>query len=181
MIKKPGLLTDLKGHVIMPEDLVYDDARTLFYGGFDLRPAAIIRPADAVDVAQIISLVRESGVDLAIRSGGHSVAGFSTVEGGLVLDLKDMRELAVDLKNRTAWVQPGLTAGEYTAATAEHGLATGFGDTGSVGIGGLTVGGGVGYLVRKYGLTIDTLLAAEMVTADSQILHVDAENHPDLF
>jgi FAD/FMN-containing dehydrogenase len=98
-----------------------------------------------------------------------------------VIDLAAMRGLQIDPDRRTAWAQTGLTAGEYTAAADVHGLATGFGDTGSVGIGGLTLGGGVGYLVRKYGLTIDNLLAAEVVTADGQLLHVDAETHPDLF
>jgi FAD/FMN-containing dehydrogenase len=98
-----------------------------------------------------------------------------------VLDLSNMKDLQIDTKARTAWAETGLTAGEVTTAVAEHGLAVGFGDTGSVGIGGITLGGGVGYLVRKYGLTIDSLLAAEIVTADGQLLHVDANNHPDLF
>ncbi len=98
-----------------------------------------------------------------------------------MLDLSDMRALEIDAKRRTAWAQTGLTVGEYTKAAGAYGLATGFGDTGSVGIGGITLGGGVGYLVRKYGLTIDDLLAAEIVTADGQLLHVDADNHPDLF
>ncbi len=101
-------------------------------------------------------------------------------EGGIVLDLGDMRALDFDGR-RSAWAETGLTAGEYTTAAGAHGLATGFGDTGSVGIGGLTLGGGIGFLVRKYGLTIDDLLAAEVVTADGQLLHVDDENHPDLF
>jgi FAD/FMN-containing dehydrogenase len=102
-------------------------------------------------------------------------------EGGIVLDLANMRNLDVDVDGRTAWAQTGLTAGEYTAAVGAHGLATGFGDTGSVGIGGITLGGGVGFLSRKYGLTIDNLLAAEVVTADGEIVRVDADTHPDLF
>ncbi|MGB8982525.1 MAG: FAD-binding protein, partial [Anaerolineales bacterium] len=110
-----------------------------------------------------------------------SSAGHSVVEGGIVLDLSNMRALHIDSRTRTAWAQTGLTAGEYTSAAGAHGLATGFGDTGSVGIGGITLGGGVGYLVRKYGLTIDDLLAAEIVTADGQLLQVDAKDHPDLF
>jgi FAD/FMN-containing dehydrogenase len=99
----------------------------------------------------------------------------------VVLDLADMRALEIDVEGRSAWAETGLTAGEYTAAAAEHGLATGFGDTGTVGIGGITLGGGIGFLVRKYGLTIDDLLAAEVVTADGELLRVDAESHPDLF
>ena len=116
-----------------------------------------------------------------MRSGGHSVVGHSLADGGIVIDLKEMRALEIDPKSRTAWAETGLTTGEYTTATAAYGLATGFGDTGSVGIGGITLGGGVGYLVRKYGLTIDSLLAAEMVTADGQHRYVDASTDPDLF
>jgi FAD/FMN-containing dehydrogenase len=102
-------------------------------------------------------------------------------EGGIVIDLADMRALEIDIEARTAWAQTGLTAIEFTTAAAEHGLGIGFGDTGSVGIGGITLGGGVGYLVRKYGLTIDDLLAADIVTADGETRRVDAENEPDLF
>ena len=116
-----------------------------------------------------------------MRSGGHSDAGHSVSDGGIVLDLSDMRALQIDPEQRTAWVETGLTAGAVTTAVAAHGLAIGFGDTGSVGVGGITLGGGVGYLVRKYGLTIDSLLAAEIVTADGQLLRVDAETPPDLF
>src|SRR5690606_9183516 len=112
---------------------------------------------------------------------GHSGAGHSTTEGGVVLDLRRMKALQIDAATRTAWAETGLTAGELTTAAAAHGLAVGFGDTGSVGIGGITLGGGVGYLVRKYGLTIDSLLAAEVVTADGSIVETDAERDPDLF
>jgi FAD/FMN-containing dehydrogenase len=171
----------LKGQIIAPGDAGYDQARSVFYGGFDHRPALIIRPVDATEVSLVVSLARESGLPLAVRSGGHSNAGHSVSEGGITLDLRDMRALEIEPDNHTAWVETGLTAGEYTAAAAEYGLATGFGDTGSVGIGGITLGGGVGYLVRKHGLTIDHLLAAEVVTADGHILRVDAEKHPDLF
>jgi FAD/FMN-containing dehydrogenase len=171
----------LKGEVILPGDAAYDEARTLFYGGFDRRPALIARPVDAADVAQVVLLARETGLALAVRSGGHSTAGHSVPDGGIMLDLKNMKALEIDPESRTAWAETGLTTGEYTTAVAAHGLATGFGDTGSVGIGGITLGGGVGYFVRKYGLTIDDLLAAEVVTADGQLRHVDAETHPDLF
>jgi FAD/FMN-containing dehydrogenase len=175
------LSPDLVGRVIAPDDSEYDEARTVFYGGIDRRPAAIVRPADASQAARVVSAARESGLELAVRSGGHSLAGHSVCDGGIVLDLSDMRGLDIDPEGRTAWAQTGLTAGEYTKAAAGHGLATGFGDTASVGIGGLTLGGGVGYLSRAHGLTIDDLLAAEIVTADGQIVEVDAENDPDLF
>jgi FAD/FMN-containing dehydrogenase len=171
----------LNGRVIAPGDPEYDQARSVFYGGFDRRPSLIVRVADATDVSRVVALARESRLELAVRSGGHSVAGHGVSDGGIVLDLSDMRALEIDAERRTAWAQTGLTAGDYTTAAGGYGLATGFGDTASVGIGGITLGGGVGYLVRKHGLTIDNLLAAEIVTADGQLLHVDTETHPDLF
>ena len=171
----------VRGQLIRSDDDGFDEARTVFYGGFDRRPALIVRVKDATDISHVIALARESGLELAVRSGGHSVAGHSTTDGGIVLDLSEMKNLELDIEGRTAWAQTGLTAGEYTAAAGAHGLVTGFGDTGSVGIGGITLGGGVGYLVRKHGLTIDDLLAAEIVTADGELLRVDAESHPDLF
>ena len=157
----------------------YDEARTVFLGGIDRRPAVIARVANATDVSRVVSLARETGLELAVRSGGHSIHCVS--EGGIVLDLSDMKAMDIDVEGRTAWAETGLTAVEYSTAAAVHGLATGFGDTGSVGIGGITLGGGVGFLVRKYGLTIDDLLAAEIVTADGEILQVDADTEPDLF
>jgi FAD/FMN-containing dehydrogenase len=172
---------DLDGRVIVPDDAGYDEARAVFLGDIDRRPAAIVRVANAGDVVRVVSFARESGVELAVRSGGHSGAGHGTTDGGIVLDLAELRTLDIDVEGRTAWAGSGLTAADYTAAAGAHGLATGFGDTGSVGIGGITLGGGVGFLVRKHGLTIDDLLAADVVTADGQLLHVDAESQPDLF
>ena len=178
---EPQFRADLNGRVVAPDDPAYDQARAVFFRGFDRRPAAIVRATDAADVSRVVSLARDTGLELAVRSGGHSTAGYGTSDGGIVLDLSRMRALDIDVDGRTAWAETGLTAGAYTAATGAHGLATGFGDTGSVGIGGITLGGGVGYLVRKHGLTIDDLLAAELVTADGRLLNVDVESHPDLF
>jgi FAD/FMN-containing dehydrogenase len=175
------LLPDLNGDVITPDDPAYDAARAVFYRSKIRRPAVIVRPADEVDVSRVVSLARETGMELAVRSGGHSLAGHGGSEGGIVLDLARLRALEIDAAERTAWAQTGLTATEYTTAAGAHGLATGFGDTGSVGIGGLTLGGGVGFLVRKHGLTIDNLLAAELVTADGEQVFADAETNPDLF
>lgn len=169
------------GKVIAPDDPRYESARTIAYGGIDRRPAAIIRAADAGDVSRLVSLAREYGFELAVRSGGHSSAGHCTTKGGIVLDLSTMKDLQIDPAEKNAWAETGLTAGEFTSAVGAHGLAAGFGDTGSVGLGGITLGGGVGFLVRKYGLTIDSLLAAEVVTADGQLLYVDEKSHPDLF
>ncbi|HEV2875153.1 MAG TPA: FAD-binding oxidoreductase [Thermoleophilaceae bacterium] len=181
MLSSPQLADELKGRVIEPGDPDYDGARAVFPGAVDRKPSAIVRVADATDVARVIAHARASGLELAVRSGGHSTAGHSVTEGGIVLDLTDMRALEIDPESRTAWAETGLTAGVYTAAAGGHGLATGFGDTGSVGIGGITLGGGVGFLVRKHGLTIDDLLAAEVVSADGELLYADAETHPDLF
>ena len=177
----PELEADLNGRVIAPDDPAYDEARKVFSGAIDRRPAVIVRVADTSDVSRVVSLAQETGLELAVRSGGHSQAGHGASEGGIVLDLRDLRAIDIDPERRTAWAETGLTVGEYTAAAASHGLATGFGDSGSVGIGGITLAGGVGFLVRKHGLTIDDLLAAEVVTADGRLLHVDGENHPDLF
>jgi FAD/FMN-containing dehydrogenase len=175
------LRSSLDGRVTVPGDAGYDQARKVFYGKWDRRPGAVVRPATAEEVARVVTLAAQSGADLAVRSGGHSLAGHSTSDGGIVLDLGELTAIAIDLEGRTAWAQTGLTAGAYTARVGEHGLVTGFGDTASVGVGGITLGGGVGFLVRKHGLTIDSLLAAELVTADGRILQVDQERHPDLF
>jgi FAD/FMN-containing dehydrogenase len=177
----PELRALLRGRVLTAADPDYHEVRATFYGGFDRRPAAIVRPADAADVARVVTFAREAGLELAVRSGGHSFAGHGTTEGGILLDLRSLKALEIDAAGRAAWAQTGLTAGEYTAATAAHGLATGFGDSGSVGVGGITLGGGIGYLARKHGLTIDSLLAAEVVTADGAVRHVDATSDPDLF
>ena len=175
------LRASFRGRVIEPADSDYDEARAVMYGGIDKRPAVIIQVADADEVSRVVSLARETGLELAVRGGGHSVAGYSVCDGGIVLDLRAMKGLDIDVAARTAWAESGLTAREVSVAAAEHGLAIGFGDTGSVGIGGITLGGGVGYLARKHGLTIDSLLAADVVTADGQLLRVDADTHPDLF
>jgi FAD/FMN-containing dehydrogenase len=169
------------GRIVGPQDPDYDELRAVAAGGVDRRPAAIVRVADTQDVAQAIRLARELGLELAVRSGGHSGAGHGTTDGGLVIDVRDLNSLEIDIDARIAWAGAGLSAGEYSAAAAEHGLATGFGDTGTVGLGGLITGGGMGYLSRKHGLTIDSLLAAEIVTADGTVLDVDEERHPDLF
>jgi FAD/FMN-containing dehydrogenase len=176
-----ALRDELKGRLIEPTDPDYDEVRTVMVGDVDRHPAAIARVTDAADVARVIRFARDNGLELAVRSGGHSGAGHGTTEGGIVIDVRDLKQLDIDADAHTAWAGSGLTAGEYTAAAVEHGLATGFGDTGSVGLGGLILGGGVGYLVRKHGLTIDSLLAAEVVTADGEILKVDESSHPDLF
>jgi FAD/FMN-containing dehydrogenase len=176
-----GLRAALDGKVIAPDDRRYDDTRGVFFTGFDRRPAAVVRVADASDVSRVVKLARETGAELAVRSGGHGRAGYGTSEGGIVLDLSEMNGVKIDAGGRTAWAQTGVKAGDYTKATGEHGLATGLGDTATVGVGGITLSGGIGFLVRKNGLTIDDVLGAEVVTADGEILEVDEETHADLF
>jgi FAD/FMN-containing dehydrogenase len=175
------LRAQLEGSVIGPDDSDYDTARAVMLRSVDRRPAAIVRPADAGEVSHVVSLARETGVELAVRAGGHSYAGHSTSEGGIVLDLRELTALEIDADRRVVRAAGGLTSGDVTTAAAAHGLAVGFGDTPTVGIGGLTLGGGAGYLVRKHGLTIDHLLGAEVVTADGRVLDVDETNEPDLF
>jgi hypothetical protein len=181
----PAAIADLEaafhGRLLRPDHPDYDAARVVTDGSVDKHPALIARVADPADVQAVIAFARRTGLELAVRSGGHDGAGSSTTDGGVVIDLRDMRALEIDPATQTAWVETGLTALDVATAAGEHGLAIGFGDTGSVGIGGITLGGGVGYLVRRTGLTIDNLLAAEVVTADGQVLLTDAANHPDLF
>jgi FAD/FMN-containing dehydrogenase len=172
------LRSGITGKVITPGDADYDRARTVLPGGVDRRPMAVVRPAGTADIAHVVSLARETGTELAVRSGAHTSYA---VSDGLVIDLSSMRGLDIDADRRIAWAETGLTAGQYTAAAGEYGLATGFGDSPSVGIGGITLGGGIGFLVRRHGLTIDDLLGADVVTADGQLIRADPDNHPDLY
>ena len=177
-----ALAKDLTGEVIEPAQPSFDSHKTAFYDEYnDRTPQAIVRVADAADVRRVIGYARDTGSGLAVRAGGHSVLGHSSPDGGLLLDLSGLAAIDVDPERATAWAGGGVLAGDYTRATGEHGLATGFGDTPSVGVSGITLGGGVGFLHRKLGLTIDSLLAAEIVTADGETRVIDAENDPDLF
>ncbi|MET0772054.1 MAG: FAD-binding oxidoreductase [Candidatus Limnocylindrales bacterium] len=176
-----ALRSTIRGTVLTPGDDRYDAVRQLFLASYDRHPAAIVEVADAADAATAVVFARDSGLPLAVRSGGHGAGGFASTDGGLVIDVRQLRAIDIDTQGRTVWAGAGVTAGELTTATVEHGLATGFGDTGSVGISGITLGGGVGFLSRKHGMTIDNLLGVELVTADGQVLEADADHHPDLF
>jgi FAD/FMN-containing dehydrogenase len=180
-IPTDDLRSQLDGELITPDDSSYDEARQVFFKGFDRRPLAVARVAGADDVARVVTAARDSGLDLAVRSGGHSRAGYGTSDGGLVIDLSGMKALDIDTDARTAWVETGMTAAEYTKATGEHGLITGFGDAGSVGISGITLAGGLGFLARETGLTIDDMLAADVVTADGEVVRASEESEPDLY
>ncbi len=175
------LRAQLAGELITAEDPSYDEARRVVFKGIDKRPLAVARAAGTEDVAAVVNAARDGGLELAVRSGGHGRSGYGTVDGGLVIDLSRMNGVEIDADGEAAWVQTGATAGEYTLATGERGRVTGLGDAGSVGIGGITLAGGVGFLARKTGLTIDSLLAAEVVTADGQVVQASEDSEPDLF
>ncbi len=169
------------GQVIGPGDPAYDEARKIRAANFDKFPALVARPADEIDVIRAVTFAREHQLTVAVRSGGHSFAGYSTVEGGLVIDLSGLKAIAIDPERRVARVQPGLTWAEYAAEAHKYGLATSSGDVGSVGVGGLIMGGGIGWMVRKHGLTIDHLLSVDVVTADGRLVTASADEKPDLF
>ena len=176
-----GLDGEFRGQVLAPGDRDYDHARRVHNAAADRHPAFIVRPTDAEDVALVVAHARETGLPLVVRAGGHSMANHSTGDGALVLDLSAMRGIDIDAAGRTAWAEAGVLAGEYTAATHALGFVTPFGDTGSVGVAGITLGGGVGWLARKHGMTIDSLLAVEIVTADGRRRIASAGEEPDLF
>ena len=170
----------LSGALIRPDSPDYDQARRISSTFADRHPVLIVRAADAADVARTVVFAADTGLELAVRAGGHSIPGHSATDG-IMLDLSAMKGLHIDPDRRLAWAQPGLTAIEYTMAAAAHGLATPFGDTGSVGIAGLTLGGGIGWLVRKHGLAIDNLVSVEVVTADGGIVTASEDVNSDLF
>lgn len=169
------------GQVIVPGDPGYESAREVENARFDRHPGLVARPLDGADVARAIAFARETGLPIAVRAGGHSTAGHSTGDGVVVIDLSSMRAIDIDTPGRTAWVDGGVLAGTLTRAAFDSGLAIPFGDTGSVGVAGITLGGGIGWLVRKHGLTIDSLLEMELVTADGRQLRASEDEHPDLF
>jgi FAD/FMN-containing dehydrogenase len=171
----------LLGSVITPDHAEYDAARRVWNKEFVRQPALVVRAADALDVVQAVTYARRHDLPLAIRSGGHSLAGFGTVDRGLVLDLSRLKGVTIDAATQTAWVEPGVTSAELAPLAAEHGLGLSTGDAPSVGLGGLTLGGGIGFMVRKYGLTIDSLLSAEVVTARGSLITASHSEHPDLF
>jgi FAD/FMN-containing dehydrogenase len=176
-----ALRSELRGAVCLAGDPGYDEARAVWNAMVDRRPAAIVRASTAEDVVAAIRFAREQGVVLAVRGGGHNIAGNAVCEGGLMLDLTPMKGVRVDAAGRLARVEPGVTLGELDRATQAHGLATPVGINSTTGVAGLTLGGGFGWLSRKHGLTIDNLVAAEVVTADGERLRASDADHPDLF
>ena len=171
----------LTGELLSPVDGSYDQARKVFNGVIDKRPALIVRCAGVADVQQAVNFARDHDLLVSVRSGGHNVAGKAVCDGGLVIDLTMMRSVRVDAVNRTALVEGGATLRDLDHQTQAFGLATTAGVVGTTGVAGLTLGGGVGWLARKYGLSCDNLLSVELVTADGQHLKASAEENADLF
>ena len=176
-----ALRTQVGGQVITADDTDYDEARKVYNGMIDRCPRAVVRCTSPGDVAAVIAVAREEGLDLSVRGGGHSAPGFGTNDGGLVIDLSPMQDVVVDADRQTARAGGGCTWAGFNDATHAHGLATTGGIIGSTGIAGLTLGGGIGYLARKFGLTCDNLLSAEVVTADGHVLHASEKEYDDLF
>jgi FAD/FMN-containing dehydrogenase len=180
-----GLVQDLRsrvaGEVIAPGDGGYDAARSVWNGLIDRRPAIVVRCRGVADVLGAVEFGRARQLLAAVRGGGHNVAGFGTCDGGIVIDLSPMKGIRVDPVARTATTQPGLTWGEFDRETQALGLATTGGLVTTTGIAGFTLGGGIGWLMRKHGLTVDNLVAADVVTADGRLLTANAASHPDLF
>ncbi|HEY3463627.1 MAG TPA: FAD-binding oxidoreductase [Amycolatopsis sp.] len=171
----------IRGTVLREGDDGYDAARRVWNGEIDRRPALIVRVAGPDDVATALAHARETGLDVTVRGGGHNFGGAAVAEGALMIDLGALRTIEVDAGRRTARVGGGATWAELDAATQEHGLATPGGTVSDTGVGGLTLGGGFGWLTPRHGLTIDNLVSAEVVTADGRVLRASETEHPDLF
>jgi FAD/FMN-containing dehydrogenase len=176
-----ALRPQLAGSVLVPSDAAYDDARRLHNGLIDRRPALVVRCHGTADVQAAVRFGRERGLEIAVRGGGHNVAGNAVCDGGLMIDLSPMRGVHVDPRTRRARAQGGANWGDYNRETQLHGLASTGGVVSSTGVGGLTLGGGLGWLMGKHGMAVDNLRAVELVTATGEIVQASAKEHPDLF
>ena len=175
------LAAEVSGPVLGPEDAGYDAARAVHNGLIDRRPAVIVRCRKTSDVVAALALARREGLEVSIRGGGHNVAGRAVTDGGVMIDLAEMKRIDVDPDQRTATAEGGVLWAELNNAAAAHGLAVTGGAISTTGIAGYTLGGGLGWLMAKHGLAADNVLGVELVTADGEVLQVDAESHPDLF
>src|SRR5690606_32075173 len=171
----------IKGEVILPEDVIYNDARKIYNGMIDKHPAIILKCMDVDDVIAGVNYARNNKMEVAVKSGGHNGAGLSLVDNGLVIDLSAMKAIEINAGESTGKIEPGNTLAEIDKVTHEYGLALPSGIIGSTGIGGITLGGGMGYLSRKGGLTIDNLIEVEIVLATGKVVIANASLHPDLF
>jgi len=171
----------LSGEIILPTDENYDEARTIYNAMIDKYPLVIVKCKNKDDVITTVNYAREEGIEVSIRGGGHSGPGLALIDEGLVIDLSLMKSIRVNAENKTVRVEPGCTWGEVDAATHEFGLATVSGVNSTTGVAGLTLGGGHGYLTRKYGLTIDNLISADLVLANGKMVHANEMENADLF
>ncbi|MGQ0734750.1 MAG: FAD-binding oxidoreductase, partial [Acidobacteriota bacterium] len=174
-------IAGFRGRLITAGDADYDTARVVWNGAIDRRPRLIARCIGTADVAAAVRFARDQDLEIAIRGGGHNVAGTAVCDDGIVLDLSAMRAVRVDPAGRTAWVQRGALWGDVDRETQPYGLATTGGIVSHTGVAGLTLGGGIGWLMRKHGLTVDNLLAVEVVSAEGERLRASEDEHPDLF
>jgi FAD/FMN-containing dehydrogenase len=176
-----ALRATLRGTLIEPTDPSYDDARSLWNGAIDRRPAYIARCVCADDVVAALGFARASGLEIAVRGGGHSSSGASSIDDGLVIDLSPMRTVRVDPNTQRAWCAGGATMADLDAATQQHGLAVTGGTISHTGVGGLALGGGYGWLTHAAGLLIDNIVSAQVVLADGAVVRADSDEHPDLW
>ena len=175
------LKTNVRGHVVLPDDANYDEVREIWNGMIDRRPAVIVQVTNADEVSHVIKFAHKNGLEISIRGGGHNIAGNAVCDNGVMIDLSMMKNVRVDAQKSRAYVEPGATLGDFDKVAQVHGLATPVGINSTTGIAGLTLGGGFGWLTRKYGLTIDNLVSAELVTADGTKLRTSENENPDLF
>src|SRR5215216_3409740 len=173
--------TAFRGYVVGPGDSSYDVDRMIWNGSFDRHPAVIIRCAGVSDVIAAVNFGRASGLPVAVRSGGHSFPGFSMADGALVIDLSLMKGIRVDPETRTVRVQAGALLGDLDKETQAFGLAVPSGIVTHTGVAGLTLGGGIGWIMRRHGLSVDQLVSVDLVTADGEFTRASAEENPDLF
>jgi len=176
-----GLKSNVKGQVVVPADVNYDEVRAIWNAMIDKRPAVFVQCAAADDVPAALAFANEHGLDVSIRGAGHNIAGNSISDGGLVIDHSRMKGVRVDVAKKRAYVEPGATLGDFDAAVQAHGLATPVGINSTTGIAGLTLGGGFGWLTRKHGMTIDSLRSVDVVTADGKMRHASESENADLF
>src|SRR5690606_2474353 len=176
-----NLRAQLEGRIILPNDSEYEKSKTIYNAMIDKRPALFIISKNKQDVAKAIRFAKKNGLEASVKGGGHNGAGLALADGGLVIDLSEMKSIKINLPERIAVVEPGNTLSDVDRATHRHGMSVPVGVNGNTGISGLTLGGGLGYLTRKTGLTIDHLRAAEVVLASGEIVMADERNNPDLF
>jgi FAD/FMN-containing dehydrogenase len=175
------LKTATRGQLLLPGDAGFDEARSIWNAMIDRHPAMILRCAGVADVRRGVAFARDNDLPLAVRGGGHNIAGTALCDDGLVIDLSPMKSVQIDPAARRAYVEPGATLGDFDHEAQAFGLATPLGINSTTGVAGLTLGGGFGWLSRRYGMTVDNLISADVVTADGELLHASADSHADLF